>query len=139
MVRHTADADVLDPPPSAVNPGQPTPWGPNNVFMQTVSPPATGDIIGTNGSGVTVNGTGLESAYVGIRPASAPAAPSSLSATAMGDGAVALLWIDNSSNEDGFDVERWDAVANNWARVATQVVADQLPVAGRVRHRARFQ
>ena len=102
-------------PPSLVNPGQPTPWGPNNVFG-SVGPHGT---IGINGSGVQVSGAGLESAYLGLRPAPAPAAPSGLKATARGDGTVAMEWKDNSSNEDGFDVERWDAVAHNWARVAT--------------------
>ena len=90
-------------------------WVPNNVFG-SAGPHST---IGSNGSSVKVSGAGLESAYVAIRPVLPPAAPSGLQAAAKGDGTIALVWKDNSSNEDGFDVERWDATARNWARLAT--------------------
>jgi uncharacterized repeat protein (TIGR01451 family) len=109
-------------PPSYVNPGQPTQWGPNNLFLQTLFPPATGNTIGANGSSVTVTGAGLESAYASIRPTLAPVAPSNLIVAAVATGYVTLTWSDNSSNEDGFDVERRsesDDADHNWARVVT--------------------
>ena len=40
------------------------------------------------------------------RPATAPAAPSNLTATAQAGPQVSLTWRDNASNETGFVVER---------------------------------
>jgi hypothetical protein len=49
--------------------------------------------------------------------ASAPAAPSNLSASAASSSSINLSWTDNSANEDGFKIER--LVNGTWAQVAT--------------------
>jgi hypothetical protein len=50
--------------------------------------------------------------------AGVPAAPSSLSATAISSSQIDLAWTDNSGNETGFKVER-NAAGGAWAEVAT--------------------
>jgi hypothetical protein len=50
--------------------------------------------------------------------AGAPAAPSGLSATPISSTRIDLTWLDNSSNESGFKVER-SASGGPWAQVAT--------------------
>ena len=52
-------------------------------------------------------------------PATAPAAPSGLAASAVTPTAINLTWQDNSTNETGFQVERKAAVDGTWAPVAT--------------------
>ncbi|HYO10793.1 MAG TPA: fibronectin type III domain-containing protein, partial [Tepidisphaeraceae bacterium] len=49
----------------------------------------------------------------------APAAPSTLVATAVGSSVVNLLWIDNSTSETGFKVERSSNGGSTWTQVAT--------------------
>ncbi|HJX93205.1 MAG TPA: fibronectin type III domain-containing protein, partial [Pyrinomonadaceae bacterium] len=49
-----------------------------------------------------------------------PAAPASLTATATSTSQVNLAWTDNSSNEDGFKIERCSgANCTNFTQVAT--------------------
>ena len=52
--------------------------------------------------------------------ATAPAAPSSLTATAASSTQINLSWADNSNNEDGFRIERCqDAGCTNFVEIAT--------------------
>ena len=54
------------------------------------------------------------------QPPAAPAAPSSLSATAVSSTQINLSWTDNSNNEDGFRIERCeDAGCSNFVEIAT--------------------
>jgi Peptidase family M23/Fibronectin type III domain len=46
-----------------------------------------------------------------------PAAPSGMSATALSSSSIAVSWVDNSNNETGFVVYRWNGSA--WAQIAT--------------------
>jgi hypothetical protein len=48
-----------------------------------------------------------------------PSAPSNLSATAVAPGQIELDWVDNSSNETGFALERSPNGVNNWAEIAS--------------------
>jgi hypothetical protein len=48
-----------------------------------------------------------------------PAAPSALTATNAGKGSVTLNWIDNSTNENSFLVERSTTVAGGYIQIAT--------------------
>ena len=48
-----------------------------------------------------------------------PAAPSALSAANVSKGIVALSWIDNSTNEDSFLVERSTTVSGGYIQIAT--------------------
>ena len=50
-------------------------------------------------------------------PATPPAAPSNMSATALSSSSLKFSWQDNSSNETSFDVYRWSGSA--WAKVAS--------------------
>jgi hypothetical protein len=49
--------------------------------------------------------------------ATAPNAPSSLAASAASSTAINLSWADNSNNETGFRIERWNG--SSWVTVAT--------------------
>lgn len=49
--------------------------------------------------------------------ASAPAAPSNLSAAAASSSQINITWTDNSANETGFKIERYDGTT--WTQVAT--------------------
>ncbi len=51
-------------------------------------------------------------------PSSPPAAPSSLSATAVSGSQINLNWVDNSFDETGFDIER-SSDGMNFAQIAT--------------------
>ncbi len=46
-----------------------------------------------------------------------PAAPSSLTATAVSRSQINLAWVDNANNETGFKIERWDGA--KWVQIAT--------------------
>ena len=50
----------------------------------------------------------LGGASVSLSWASSPAPPSNLAATAASSSQINLSWIDNSGNEDGFKIERWN-------------------------------
>jgi predicted phage tail protein len=49
-----------------------------------------------------------------------PTSPSALSATAISRDQISLTWTDNSSNEDGFKIERCaGATCSNFRQIAT--------------------
>lgn len=54
-----------------------------------------------------------------VSPATAPDAPSGLSATAMSSSQINLTWTDNSSNENMFSVERSDDEGATFSQIAT--------------------
>lgn len=60
----------------------------------------------TSLAGKTVTGGVLNALNAVQEPATAPAAPTSLSATAVSDTEITLTWEDNSNNEQGFRIER---------------------------------
>jgi hypothetical protein len=65
---------------------------------------------------------GLACAFIdpaAVGQATAPAAPGNPVATAITQNSVSMSWIDNSSNEDGFKVYRWDAPEPGWVVVGT--------------------
>lgn len=47
----------------------------------------------------------------------APSAPTSLSASAVSSGKIKLTWQDNSTNEDGFEIERALSVSGPWTTI----------------------
>ncbi len=53
-----------------------------------------------------------------------PVAPSGLAATAVSSSSIALTWTDNADNEDGFELQRADAMDGPWADVSTSIAAD---------------
>ena len=59
-------------------------------------------------AGITTTGAiaNAEAAVARVEPPTPPAAPSSLTATATSDSAIALVWTDNSDNETAFVIER---------------------------------
>jgi hypothetical protein len=52
-------------------------------------------------------------------PATQPAAPSGLAATASNSSQINLSWTDNSSNESGFKIERSPNGVDGWTQIAT--------------------
>jgi hypothetical protein len=52
-------------------------------------------------------------------PASTPAAPSALAATALGTNSIRLTWTDNANNESGFAIERKTGAGGTYAQVAS--------------------
>ncbi len=91
---------------------------------------------------VTDNGgaTAAVSNTIGVTTVTVPVAPANLAATA-GTGFAVLTWIDSSSNEAGFYVERTPNGANTWARIGT-VAANvatyrNTVVAGRYQYRVQ--
>ncbi len=48
-----------------------------------------------------------------------PAAPSNLSATALSQSVIALIWQDNSDNETGFKIERKTGTTGTFSQIAT--------------------
>ncbi|MFN1550022.1 S8 family serine peptidase [Vibrio natriegens] len=60
----------------------------------------------TSLAGKTVTGGVLNALNAVQEPATLPAAPTSLSATAISDTEITLAWQDNSNNEQGFRIER---------------------------------
>ena len=77
----------------------------NGKRMTAISPAATAgsaDVIVSNPDGQSAT-LGSAYTYEGQQP---PAAPSTLNATALSFSQINLVWTDNSSNEDGFIIER---------------------------------
>jgi fibronectin type 3 domain-containing protein len=67
-------------------------------------------------------GYGYDLGVVGSSSSGAPpAAPSNLSATAVSQTQINLSWTDNSSNEDGFEIERSPNGTSSWTQIATPV------------------
>jgi fibronectin type III domain protein len=52
-------------------------------------------------------------------PAPPVSAPSQADAVPTGSSSISLSWVDNSSNEDGFRIERADATGGPWTQVGT--------------------
>ncbi|HEY0550172.1 MAG TPA: PA14 domain-containing protein, partial [Verrucomicrobiae bacterium] len=52
-------------------------------------------------------------------PASTPAAPGALAATALGTNSIRLTWTDNANNETGFKIERKTGAGGTYAQIAT--------------------
>lgn len=67
---------------------------------------------------VLAGGVATYSDIVYLQMPSLPAAPSDLTATAQGAGAVALAWQDHSANEDGFEIWRRTGMAGDWIYLA---------------------
>jgi hypothetical protein len=62
----------------------------------------------------------VRQAKADVQPSpSAPAAPSSLAASAVSPSVIDLSWTDNSSNETGFQVERRTVLNGAWSLVTT--------------------
>jgi hypothetical protein len=81
------------------------------VASHGLSSSATSSNYGFNVGQYTVTGTVVPTG------SSAPAAPSNLVATAVSSSQINLSWTDNSSNEDGFKIERLQGSV--WTQVAT--------------------
>jgi hypothetical protein len=58
---------------------------------------------------------GFGGASVSISWAPTPNPPSNLGATAVSPTQINLIWADNSGNEDGFKIERWNG--SSWAQI----------------------
>jgi GH24 family phage-related lysozyme (muramidase) len=48
-----------------------------------------------------------------------PKAPSNLTGTAISATQIKLSWTDNSNNETGFQIDRWNSSASAWAQIGT--------------------
>ncbi len=57
--------------------------------------------------------------YLSLAPATPPAAPSGLSATAISASQINLAWTDNSNNENGFKIERKTGAGGTYAEVGS--------------------
>ena len=74
-----------------------------NVSSTTVASTYSLTVTGTNGSLTRSTTVGLT---VLATPPAPPAAPSSLTATAVSSSQINLAWMDNAANEEGFKIER---------------------------------
>ncbi|MGH7601064.1 MAG: fibronectin type III domain-containing protein, partial [bacterium] len=72
---------------------------------------------------VRAHNTGGHSAYSSEANATTlpnvPTAPSSLTASAVSNSQINLVWTDNSNNEQGFKIERTTGAADTYAEIAT--------------------
>lgn len=98
----------------------------NNVFVNVTGQIAANDTVFSPPYSYTPDAAANVKALVmagagpggGTPPPTAPAAPSGLGATAASSSQINLAWTDNSSNEDGFRIERsTDGV--NFSEIAT--------------------
>lgn len=90
---------------------------------------------------------GSASITLTVQSASAtpPAAPSGVTATRIAVFTARVNWNDNSSNEDGFQIERQRRVGNQWAETTTvgsvganvTTFTNTVSVAGKYRYRVR--
>ncbi len=104
--------------PMTVVPGSPSLW--QGVWNASASPEGehTIEVQATTGSGTR---TDRITTYAKSQPpATPPAAPSGLAATAVSSGQIDLSWTDASFNEDGFKIERCTgSMCTNFTQVAT--------------------
>ncbi|MGB2937041.1 MAG: fibronectin type III domain-containing protein, partial [Phycisphaerae bacterium] len=56
---------------------------------------------------------------VSVVPPGVPSAPSSLTATAISNSRIDLVWTDNSDNETGFKIERKTGAEGTWGQIDT--------------------
>jgi len=84
----------------SANPG----WNFQQVIdhLYTTARPAA-SLTGISTTGAIAN---AEAAVASVEPPTPPAAPSALTATAISDSAISLVWADNSDNETAFVIER---------------------------------
>lgn len=84
-----------------------------NVFL------TSGEVTGTSAANNALSMTNTKSIVAAFRSASItlPNAPSSLSAVVLSSSQIALAWVDNSSNETGFRLER-SVDGINWSEFA---------------------
>ena len=72
---------------------------------------------------VRANNAGGDSAYTNaastVTYPAAPAAPSNLTATAVSASSISLAWTDNSTNENGFKIERSTALGGNYTQIGS--------------------
>ena len=84
------------------------------------APPTTGTYTVTcnvsDGKGGTASKGVNISVSLSVTP---PAAPSSLSATALSQSVIALVWQDNSGNESGFKIERKTGTTGTYSQITT--------------------
>ena len=73
-------------------------------------------VTGTNPAG-SVSADSAQTAVVS--PATPPAAPSGLTATALSRSRIGLSWADNASNETGFRIERSFDGSSDWRQIST--------------------
>jgi hypothetical protein len=72
----------------------------------------------TNSAGDSAN-SNVASATTQAPPATVPAAPSGLTATATSSSQINLSWTDASSSETGFEIDRAAASSGPWTQIAT--------------------
>src|SRR5437867_1888085 len=88
--------------------------------LSTSRTTATHDaFLNPSGGGGTVQVTRLPVAAGPQAPAKAPSAPSKLTSTAISSNQIRLNWVDNSTNESGFKVERGNSSSGPWTQIAT--------------------
>ncbi|MBI5360251.1 MAG: fibronectin type III domain-containing protein [Planctomycetes bacterium] len=75
---------------------------------------------GAGGGGVDVGnvGTSGDANDITITVSSTPSAPSGLNATAVSASQIDLQWQDNSTNEDGFWIERKNTSTGSYTQIA---------------------
>jgi subtilisin family serine protease len=89
--------------------------------------------------------SGSDTVTITINPQGPPAAPSSPTATNLGGGQARITWVDNSDNEDNFQIEHHARINNTWTFVkyisvgANETSYTDTPGAGRHRYRVRAQ
>jgi C1A family cysteine protease/predicted secreted protein len=67
-----------------------------------------------------VSDVGWDATYVKYKAVPhVPLAPTSLQAVAVSETGVDLAWVDNSVDEDGFEIERSSSVPTNWQQIAS--------------------
>ncbi len=108
---------TLSPPDPAITP-------PDNMWYVDTSVSAgtsyyyrvTATQTGVGGGSVTVNAPATDFPVITPGVASAPAAPTAMTATAASATQVNLAWVDNANNESGYVVERATSAdfATNW-------------------------
>ncbi len=76
---------------------------------------------GTGGFAITdaTYSTFLKMVGQALATSPTPSAPSGLTATTVSSSQINLSWTDNSSNEDGFKIERKTGSTGTWAQIAT--------------------
>ncbi len=79
--------------------------------------PYSGSCSPTSTSWWVNQGSGSPSVTCESSDATAPSAPSGLSAAALSSSSIKFLWTDNSNNETGFVVYRWNG--STWVQIAT--------------------
>jgi hypothetical protein len=85
---------------------------------------AAGNVYVTGSASTSVSPYGIpgDYGYATIKYAAEPlmpAAPSDLVATAVSDSQIELAWTDNSGNEEGFKIERWNEELGEYEEIAT--------------------